>query len=103
VHHSAVPRETNSNFGFNLPWWDFLFGTYRDQPAAGHEGMTVGLAQLRDERRVERLHWMLLLPFFGRPGDYPVNRPGGGDDRAPATGHPPGARGQGQHRAAAVP
>ncbi|MGB8528845.1 MAG: sterol desaturase family protein, partial [Rhodoplanes sp.] len=37
VHHSIVVRETNSNFGFNLPWWDRLFGTYRAQPAAGHE------------------------------------------------------------------
>ena len=27
-------RETNSNFGFNLPWWDRLFGTYRG-PAGG--------------------------------------------------------------------
>jgi len=34
VHHSVIPRETNSNFGFNLPWWDRLFGTYRAQPAA---------------------------------------------------------------------
>jgi sterol desaturase/sphingolipid hydroxylase (fatty acid hydroxylase superfamily) len=66
VHHSAVPRETNSNFGFSLPWWDYLFGTYRAQPAGGHEGMTIGLAQPRDERRVERLHWLLLLPFLGR-------------------------------------
>jgi sterol desaturase/sphingolipid hydroxylase (fatty acid hydroxylase superfamily) len=65
VHHSADdPRETNSNFGFNLPWWDFLFGTYRAQPARGHEGMTIGLRQPRDEVRVERLHWMLLLPFI---------------------------------------
>ena len=38
VHHSVKPRETNSNFGFNLPWWDRLFGTYRAQPAAGHCG-----------------------------------------------------------------
>jgi hypothetical protein len=66
-------RETNSNFGFNLPWWDFLFGTYRAQPAAGHENMTIGLAQLRDER-VERLHWMLALPFVGDLGEYPINR-----------------------------
>jgi sterol desaturase/sphingolipid hydroxylase (fatty acid hydroxylase superfamily) len=83
VHHSVVPRETNSNFGFNLPWWDFLFGTYRARPAAGHEGMTIGLAQLRDERWVERLYWMLLLPFLGRPGDYPVNRRGGDELRRP--------------------
>lgn len=76
VHHSVHARETNSNYGFNLPWWDYLLGTYRDQPADGHEGMTVGLSQFRDERRVGRLHWMLLLPFFGRVGDYPVNRRG---------------------------
>jgi sterol desaturase/sphingolipid hydroxylase (fatty acid hydroxylase superfamily) len=80
VHHSAVPRETNSNFGFNLPWWDYLFGTYRGQPAAGHEQMTVGLDWPRDERLAERLHWLLLLPFLGRPGDYPINRRGGPKD-----------------------
>jgi hypothetical protein len=73
VHHSVVVRETNSNFGFNLPWWDFLFGTYRNQPAAGHDGMTVGLSQFRDER-VERLPYMLALPFSGEVGNYPVNR-----------------------------
>jgi sterol desaturase/sphingolipid hydroxylase (fatty acid hydroxylase superfamily) len=81
VHHSVIPRETNSNFGFNLPWWDFLFGTYRAQPAAGHEGMTVGLGQFRDERRADRLHWMLALPFLGRAGDYPINRRGGDGQR----------------------
>jgi sterol desaturase/sphingolipid hydroxylase (fatty acid hydroxylase superfamily) len=64
IHHSVLPRETNSNFGFNLPWWDYLFGTYRVQPAAGHERMTVGLEQYRDERRADQLHWMLLLPFI---------------------------------------
>jgi sterol desaturase/sphingolipid hydroxylase (fatty acid hydroxylase superfamily) len=74
VHHSVLPRETNSNFGFNLPWWDFLFGTYRDQPAAGHEAMTIGLNQLRDEKRTEELHWMLALPFIGDTGNYPINR-----------------------------
>lgn len=73
VHHSAMVRETNSNFGFNLPWWDFLFGTYRSQPARGHERMTIGLSQFRDER-VDRLPWMLALPFIGPPGDYPINR-----------------------------
>jgi sterol desaturase/sphingolipid hydroxylase (fatty acid hydroxylase superfamily) len=77
VHHSVVPRETNSNFGFNLPWWDYLFGTYRARPAAGQEGMTIGLEQFRDERVADRLHWMLLLPFIGAVGDYPVNRRGG--------------------------
>jgi sterol desaturase/sphingolipid hydroxylase (fatty acid hydroxylase superfamily) len=74
VHHSIDIAETNSNFGFNLSWWDWLFGTYRDQPAAGHAGMTIGLEQYRDER-ADRLPWMLALPFIGQPGDYPMNRP----------------------------
>ncbi len=73
VHHSVVPHETNSNFGFNFPWWDRIFGTYRDQPAAGHEAMTIGLTQYRDVK-VARLHWMLVLPFVGKVGSYAINR-----------------------------
>lgn len=63
VHHSVIRREANSNFGFNLPWWDSLLGTYRSQPSAGHEQMTIGVAHLRDELQVERLHRMLAIPF----------------------------------------
>ncbi len=73
VHHSVTIRETNSNFGFSFPWWDRLFGTYRPQPAAGHEGMTIGLSQFRDVRQ-NTLHRMLALPFIGNPGAYPINR-----------------------------
>jgi sterol desaturase/sphingolipid hydroxylase (fatty acid hydroxylase superfamily) len=62
VHHSVAPSETNSNFGFNLAWWDRLFGTYRAQPAAGHEGMIIGLEQFRDPCEL-RLDRMLLQPF----------------------------------------
>jgi sterol desaturase/sphingolipid hydroxylase (fatty acid hydroxylase superfamily) len=74
VHHSVQMRETNSNFGFNLPWWDYLFGTYRAQPAEGHESMTIGLEQVRDERHANRLHWMLLLPFLRPSGASPRKR-----------------------------
>jgi sterol desaturase/sphingolipid hydroxylase (fatty acid hydroxylase superfamily) len=69
VHHSVIRRETNSNFGFNLPWWDRLLGTYRDQPKAGHEGMTIGLTSFRDQRQTERLDQMLLLPLWNPSGD----------------------------------
>jgi sterol desaturase/sphingolipid hydroxylase (fatty acid hydroxylase superfamily) len=79
VHHSAVSRETNSNFGFNLPWWDLLLGTYRAQPAAGHESMTIGLAAWRDER-VTRLDWMLAAPLLG-----PAVETGAGEDAAGST------------------
>ena len=75
VHHSIVPNETNSNFGFNLPWWDRLFGTYRAQPEAGHEAMTIGLAQFREPAE-QRLDKMLAQPFRGPVGDYPINRRG---------------------------
>lgn len=77
VHHSVVPVETNSNFGFNLPWWDRLLGTYVDQPAAGHQKMTIGLRQFREAARLT-LPWMLLLPFIGRPGSYSFRHPGRG-------------------------
>jgi sterol desaturase/sphingolipid hydroxylase (fatty acid hydroxylase superfamily) len=71
VHHSIVVGETNSNFGFNLPWWDRLLGTYRDQPAAGHEGMTIGIEQFREARELW-LDRMLLQPFRGLTGAYPI-------------------------------
>ena len=79
VHHSIIPRETNSNFGFNLPWWDRIFGTYRDQPKEGHEGMTIGIEQFRD-KKYERLDWLLIQPFLGKTGDYAINREHGKSD-----------------------
>ena len=76
VHHSVVPRETNSNFGFNLPWWDRLFGTYRAQPEAGHERMAIGIAQFRDRGDL-RLDRMLAQPFVGDDGARPRAPRGG--------------------------
>ena len=66
VHHSIVRSETDSNFGFNLPWWDRLFRTYQAQPQAGHTGMTIGLPifRSRNELRLDRL---LTQPFRGEP------------------------------------
>lgn len=70
VHHSVRVEETNSNYGFNLSLWDRLFGSYRAQPAAGHQGMTIGLAHLQ-HAPTARLGWMLRLPFVERGGRYP--------------------------------
>ncbi|MDE1977548.1 MAG: sterol desaturase family protein, partial [Elusimicrobia bacterium] len=70
VHHSILVRETNSNFGFNLPWWDRMFGTYRSRPASGHEEMIIGISDFRD-RRSWSLPWMLAIPFIGEAGIYP--------------------------------
>jgi len=72
VHHSIRPEETDSNFGFNLPWWDRLFGTYRDQPRDGHVGMTIGLEYFRDWRATG-LYGLLLQPFLA-PEKTPAER-----------------------------
>jgi sterol desaturase/sphingolipid hydroxylase (fatty acid hydroxylase superfamily) len=73
VHHSIIPAETNSNFGFNLPWWDRLFGTYREQPQEGHQGMTIGIEAFRSEGDL-RLDRMLWQPFRRAERDYSINR-----------------------------
>ena len=74
VHHSVEDDETNSNFGFNLPWWDRLFGTYRAQPRAGHEGMTIGIRTFREDKWCSWLPGMLTIPFVGKIGGYAINR-----------------------------
>ncbi len=74
VHHSVEDDECNSNFGFNLPWWDRLFGTYRDQPRAGHEAMAIGIRGYSNTSEVDRLDGMLILPFRGEITDYAINR-----------------------------
>ncbi|MEX0957290.1 MAG: sterol desaturase family protein [Rhizobiaceae bacterium] len=73
VHHSIHPSETNSNFGFNLPWWDRLLGTYRPQPREGHEAMTIGIEQFRTRRDLW-LDRMLIQPALGPASGYPINR-----------------------------
>lgn len=73
VHHSIIPEETNSNFGFSLPWWDRLLGTYKAQPKAGHEGMTIGIEQFRTGRDLW-LDRMLVQPVKGPASGYPINR-----------------------------
>jgi sterol desaturase/sphingolipid hydroxylase (fatty acid hydroxylase superfamily) len=71
VHHSVNIRETSSNFGFMLSWWDRLFGTYRGQPAAGHDGMIIGLAQYRNPNDFS-LYRLLILPVTADPGRYDI-------------------------------
>ena len=80
VHHSVEDDEANSNFGFNLPWWDRLFGTYRDQPRGGHEGMIIGIRKYREPSESAWLPGMLTLPFKGKVSDYAINRRQWGSD-----------------------
>jgi len=74
VHHSIEDDETNSNFGFNLSWWDRLFGTYRDQPRAGHQGMTIGIRKFREPKQAAWITGMLAMPFIGKISGYTINR-----------------------------
>lgn len=74
VHHSIEDDEANSNFGFNLSLWDRLFGTYKAQPDAGHQGMTLGIRDHRDAKEVDRLPGMLILPFRDKITGYAINR-----------------------------
>ena len=81
VHHSVEDDETNSNFGFSLPWWDRLFGTYRDQPRAGHEGMTIGIHKFKQTKDVSWITGMLTLPFKGEMSGYTINRRSWGEEQ----------------------
>ena len=74
VHHSVEDDEANSNFGFNLPWWDRCLGTYKDQPRGGHEKMIIGIHLYRDPKQANQLPGMLALPFKGKVTDYTINR-----------------------------
>ncbi len=74
IHHSAILDETNSNFGFNLPWWDYVFGTYRSRPSVDHKEMIIGLADFQKDLRVEQLHWMLVLPFLNKLSQSSINQ-----------------------------
>ncbi|MEN8872796.1 MAG: sterol desaturase family protein, partial [Pacificibacter sp.] len=78
VHHSVVPRETNSNYGFNVPWWDRLLGTYIAQPKAGHDEMQIGLNQFRARREL----WIdrMILQPLRRGSDHSSEDQGPGPD-----------------------
>ncbi|MFZ1681498.1 MAG: sterol desaturase family protein [Rhizobiaceae bacterium] len=73
VHHSIIPAETNSNFGFNLTWWDRLLGTYKAEPSHGQQGMTIGIEQFRTRRDLW-LDRMLIQPVLGPASGYAINR-----------------------------
>jgi len=73
VHHSVQYDESSSNFGFNVPWWDRVFGTYRAQPRLGHDAMTIGVDAFRSAEDL-RLDQLLIQPFRNTPGRYPINR-----------------------------
>ncbi len=74
IHHSIEDDEANSNFGFNMPWWDRLFGTYRSEPRAGYQKMSIGIHKYHEPGQITWLPGMLMLPFKGKISGYTINR-----------------------------
>ena len=69
IHHSTAADETNRNFGFNLSMWDRCFGTYREAPRGGNEGMTIGLSAWRGREAIITLPSLLGMPFRREPAE----------------------------------
>ncbi len=63
IHHSTVRQETNSNYGFSVSWWDFIFRSYTHRAGAGSDGLDIGLTQYRDGKQITRLWELLRMPF----------------------------------------
>ena len=80
IHHSMEPVETNSNFGFNLPWWDRLCGTYRERARLPQESMAIGVKGLTGSDQAVKLTGLLALPFARAGGGYAIGS-------APESGH----------------
>ncbi len=74
VHHSDIPDETNSNFGFNFSIWDRVFGTYSSQPRLGHAKMIIGIKSIREFKYCINMLGMLWVPFLGENREYPISR-----------------------------
>lgn len=72
VHHSIHRDETRCNYGFNIPWWDRMFHTYKAQPREPHEKMQLGVPEFPDSQQTISILSMLLIPFKDRPQDDSV-------------------------------
>ena len=62
IHHSVDRTETDTNYGFSVPWWDRLCRTYRAAPRGGQLGMVIGLKAYRAIRSLGFLR-LLAMPF----------------------------------------
>jgi sterol desaturase/sphingolipid hydroxylase (fatty acid hydroxylase superfamily) len=72
IHHSMEPAEANCNFGFNLPWWDRLCGTYRERARLPQESMAIGVKGLTGSDAAVKLTGLIALPFVEAGGGYAI-------------------------------
>lgn len=87
IHHSEDMREGNSNFASLFSFWDRLFRTYVDQPAAGHDGMAFGVPELAG-RKHQTLPWMLAQPFLNVEHQAPRAESADSDAPSATPAHP---------------
>ncbi len=62
IHHSTIARETDSNYGFSISWWDRLCGTYIATPEQPQQSMDIGLKNFTEASELGFMK-LLLLPF----------------------------------------
>ena len=55
VHHSINRQETDRNYGFNIPLWDYIFKSYTAQPKDGHQNMLIGVDKFRSSKQQQFL------------------------------------------------
>ena len=72
IHHSQAPGDNRSNLSTVFSWWDRVFGSYREHPAAGEAGIEFGLREF-PEGKHSTLPWMLAQPFLAEPQDAAVH------------------------------
>ena len=63
IHHSVYRKETDSNYGFCLSWWDYIFRSYTASPRDGQLDMKIGQRGFEDRRHL-LFPWMIAVPFF---------------------------------------
>ncbi len=66
VHHSVLKEECHTNFGFNLPWWDYLFKTYSKRDFDYHDKVILGSHEIKELDRDKAMN-LLRQPFRGSP------------------------------------
>jgi sterol desaturase/sphingolipid hydroxylase (fatty acid hydroxylase superfamily) len=63
IHHSTIPEETDSNYGFSISCWDRLCRTYTAEPKNPQTTMSIGLAPFKNPAELS-FSKLLLLPFL---------------------------------------
>ncbi|WP_394752137.1 sterol desaturase family protein [Crenothrix sp.] len=62
IHHSTLPAETNSNYGFSISCWDRMCKTYTAKSQHAQSTMPIGLNAFRKPTDLGFMR-LLLLPF----------------------------------------